>query len=100
MRRILTAVVLAVLLVGCATKGRLSLLDLDLRDPEQIAASKFEMAVPYTQGSLLDTNVAMVATATTQAIPGVIWSEVMDVLKVIKARIRIVSVEWDERGGK
>ena len=98
-RRGLVALALVALLcatAGCATKGRFSLVDLDLRDKGQIEASRFESAVPYVQDSLSSTNAVMVST---QAIPLSVWTQLMDVLKIIKCRLRVVSFEWDERGG-
>lgn len=83
----------SLLAAGCATKGRMSVVDVDFRDASQIEAGRFEAAVPYATGT---TNVPTVVK--TESIPPALWGPLMELLKVIKCRIRILSVEWDERG--
>ena len=80
------------LLCGCATRGRLAVLDIDLRSAEQIAAYAGEAAAPYTvYGST--TNIAKPA-AVTQSIPLGWWEKIIKAIAVLRCRIRILSVEW------
>lgn len=82
---------LLMITAGCATKGRISLIDLDLRTPEQIIAYQNEADVIYTpDGCTSNTaNNASVRVATTFP-----WDFVIKIVEVVKGRVRILSIEW------
>ena len=75
---------MAALLTGCATRGRLSVVDIDLRDASQIEADKSEASVVYQDVS---TN------ATAKSFD---FSIISTLLSVVKGRIRVLSVEWKQ----
>lgn len=81
---------LAMVMCGCVSAGRFALVDIDLRTPEQIAAYAKEAEIPYAVPSQAD-PVALKADRTVVA---AIWDEIMEVLKVVKGRIRVLPVEW------
>jgi len=84
-----TLILSACLFTGCATdKGRFSLIDLDLRTPEQIVASEKENNVIY-QG----TNQVPVE-AEAKAFP---VEYLFKFLEVVKGRLRILSLEWKSK---
>jgi hypothetical protein len=86
-KAVIVAIVIMVITMGCSTtKGRVFLGDLDLRTPEQIQAQVPEKTIIYG-----DT----VPQVTTQAVESITpWSLIVDLLKVVKGRLTIVSVEW------
>jgi hypothetical protein len=73
-------------LVGCTT-GRMALVDLDLRTPEQITAYQVEAAIPYcrTNQPPVVENKSLLTTT---------WDDIIKVLEVVKGRLRILSIEW------
>ena len=79
-------IILLVLCAGCST-CRFSLVDLDLRSPSQITAYQTEAEIPYA----VPVDAALIQTS---SITGSIWTEVCDLLKVVKARFRIISIEY------
>lgn len=85
------AVLFAILLMtGCATpnKGRVALLDIDLRTPEQLSAYAVEAGIPYKDPApVLDQH--------TMSLPLTIWQSVLAMCTAIDGRIRIGSVEWN-----
>jgi predicted small lipoprotein YifL len=89
---------LIAVLCGCATKGRLALVDIDLREPQQITEYRYEAGVPYNQGDVIVDGEPPAETES-QGLAADVWERFMDVLKVIKGRIRIGSLEWDDRSG-
>ena len=86
--------VLFVLMAGCAT-CRFSLVDIDLRSPEQIEASQVEAMAPYMHTGVAGTN-ALPEVVQTKSLPVSVWTGIMDVLKVLKFRLRIITIEWDQ----
>ena len=83
------AIILACLaLSGCASAGRLCLVDIDMRRPPQIAAMESEALAPY-QCSPSPSNAVQSRTA----IP---WDIVPDILK-LGFRVRVGSYEWGAR---
>jgi hypothetical protein len=79
------------MITGCATRGRISLIDLDLRTPEQIVAYQNEADVIYApDGCTSNTaNNASVRVATTFP-----WDFIIKIVEVVKGRVRILSIEW------
>ena len=86
MKKLILIMIIGLALVGCASPGRMSLIDLDLRTAEQLKEARYETyalygePVPETKGDV-QTKVFG-------------WTQVLDFLNVIKGRIRIFSVEW------
>jgi len=81
------AMVSVISLAGCTT-GRMALVDLDLRTPEQITAYQVEAAIPYcrtNQPAVVAENKSLLATT---------WDDIIKVLEVVKGRLRILSIEW------
>ena len=87
---VFTAVMGLAFLTGCATvdKGRFSVIDLDLRSPEQIVAQKDEKTAVY--GSESTNKVAQVA-GEPRAFP---YELLFKLLEVVKGRLMIFSLEW------
>ena len=87
MKKIMVVLMVMVMCSGCMSVGRFALVDLDLRTPEQIAAYSHEAEIPYMVPDNSNTmKVGQVAQT--------IWEQVLEVLKVVKGRLRVVSVEW------
>ena len=81
------ATVMAISLAGCTT-GRMALVDLDLRTPEQITAYQVEAAIPYCRTNQPAT------VAESKGILPTSWEDIIKVLEVVKGRFRILSIEW------
>ena len=80
---------LVVIMSGCASE-RFSLLDIDLRTPEQTKAYITEAEVVYKT----PVNQAVVgATVGTAVVPNIVWQYVTDLLKITRGRIRVLSFE-------
>jgi len=88
MRKVILIGLLSVLTLGCATRGRVAVIDLDMRDKDQIEASQNENSVIYQPTEQKQEVVAQPRE------PSIFY--LIDFLKIAKMRIRIVSVEWDE----
>jgi len=88
MKKILTLSILfvfiTIILVGCASQGRFSVVDLDLRDSAQIEAGKNEAAVIYQNTS---TN----EVATPKSFD---FSLLSTIISAIKGRVKVLSFEW------
>jgi hypothetical protein len=88
MKRILAlvlSIMAVVILVGCATQGRFAVIDIDLRDKEQIEAYKNEASVLYQ-----NTSTNQVSAKSFD------FSVLSTILSAIKGRIRIVNIEWSK----
>ena len=92
MRRLLT-IGSCVLMCGCASldKGRVALIDLDLRRPEQVTAQVPENAVVYAQDTTNAPAQKLGFSPVEVASP---WFLAFDFLKVMQGRVRILSIEW------
>lgn len=84
------AMLVMVLMCGCVSAGRFALVDIDLRTPEQIAAYAKEAEIPYAVPSQNDP----VGLKADRTVLTAIWDEIMEVLKVVKGRVRVLPVEW------
>lgn len=98
MKRLICLTLLASMVVplvaGCAylpARGRLSAIDFDLRDKDQIVAYETEAtciyADPTQPGQPLGVGEAPSASP---------WYLIVDFLKVMKGRLRVLSVEWQK----
>lgn len=87
---VLTAVIGLVFLTGCATvnNGRFSVIDLDLRTPEQVLAQKSEKMVVYDSEG---TNKVSQVAVEPRAFP---YELLFKLLEVVKGRLMIFSLEW------
>jgi len=83
------AMLVMVLMCGCVSAGRFALVDIDLRTPEQIAAYAKEAEIPYVAQYNEPPTLKADRTVLTA-----IWDEIMEVLKVVKGRVRVLPVEW------
>lgn len=81
--------VFALIMTGCASvdKGRFSVIDLDLRTPEQIVADISEKTCIYT----CTNKPPQIAQETERAFPIDI---LFKLLSVVKGRLTIISLEW------
>lgn len=98
MKRIamLTIVITSLILTGCAT-GRVALVDLDMRDKDQIQAYYSESTVPYVTAStngLNNSNAVASVTSSTATVGLTPWEYIFDFLKISHMRIRVISLEW------
>jgi len=84
---LVTLVTLVIIGSGCASPGRFSVLDLDLRTPEQIEAYKVEAQVPYVVKEI--PNKEEIAPKFISA-----WSFLAPIIQVFKGRIKVLSFEW------
>ena len=73
-------------LSGCATAGRVALVDWDLRSPAQIQAASHEVLKPAVpvEPDVVPPEPADVG----------VMAKLFDVLKVIEGRVRVLSIEW------
>ena len=94
---VLTALILMLISSGCATSGRFSVIDLDLRSPEQIEAFYGESKVPYnlTLGDSTDAEVEAEVQVDSKSIS--IWSFIAPILEALDGRLRIFSFEWKDK---
>jgi len=89
---IIVLVLLTVLLTSCSS-GRISLIDLDLRNPEQIRAYTEEANAPYqTSNNTNDTNEVIVTPKFEPTQKS--WYWMFDFLKVMQGRFKVLSFEW------
>ena len=86
---ILASCIAAVMLSGCSTCGRFTLVSVDLRRADQIAA-----AVPMDTAICSGAVKKPVLPADNVKAKFISWKKLLDVLAVIKGRIRIFHVEW------
>ena len=77
---------LMILISGCMSPGRVALLDIDLRTPEQIKAYEVEAQVPFKDTDIISKDPEPKSVSA--------WSFVSPIIQVFKGRIRILSVEW------
>jgi len=78
-----------ILFSGCVSSGRISLIDIDLRTPDQIEAyAKESEAVYLSNKDALDETREAEATKIKNV------SVIMNMITIIKGRIRILSFEW------
>lgn len=93
MIRHLYIVAIACLTAGCATSGRMSLLDIDFRTPAQIQASQMEALAPYIE---VNTNSVRGVEKKVEA-PKVWWKTVFDwVGSMAQMRLRVLPIEWSK----
>ena len=90
---LVSVVLLSIPLAGCATRGRFAVLDLDLRDKDQIIAYQTEATCIYQPAQQ---PVAGVPLKEQPAVSLPWWNFLFDFLKVMKGRIRVLSFEWQE----
>lgn len=95
MKNTIFVLLLSVLLcsVGCATKGRMSLIDLDLRTPEQITAYQQESHDVYAFNTPTNAENVIVEP---KSIPAPTWDIIVKIVEVFKGRIKILSFEWKD----
>lgn len=93
---IVIMILLVALLSGCATSGRFSLVDWDLRNPEQINAFYEESKVPYdlTLDDKVEVEVKVEVVAQPKSITA---SFIASIITAIKGRVRILSFEWKNK---
>jgi hypothetical protein len=92
MKRSMILVIVLVLVgltAGCST-SRFSLIDVDLRTPEQTKAYISEAEIVYEAPATVNTTMAKMGVA---AVPVIVWEYVVELLKVTRGRIRVFSVE-------
>lgn len=78
--------------LGCATsKGRFSLVDVDLRTPEQILAYQNEADIVYLADGVTPAPATLSAVV---PVPAPWYDIVVKIVEVIKGRVRILSFEW------
>ena len=78
-------VLVCCILTGCVSAGRFSLLDIDLRSPDQINASIPEAKIVYnTPESPQDADVKAITPTTF----------IVDLFRIMKCRFRFLSIEW------
>lgn len=90
---IAVSVFILVLLSGCASvdKGRFSVVDFDLRSPEQIVAQKDEKTIIYADN---ETNKVAKVAGEERAFP---FDLMFKFFEVMKGRIMILSLEWNTK---
>ena len=80
---------------GCATSGRFSAIDLDLRTPEQTETFYGEAKVPYElDGTVETTSQPSEVRGESKSVSP--WSFLAPIVKVFKGRFRVFSLEWKE----
>ena len=83
--RYFIAILISLVFCGCASvdRGRFSIIDLDLRTPEQIIAGTPENTVIYNSTELPSTEARVFP-----------FEYLFKFLEVVKGRLRIISIEW------
>jgi len=82
------AIILFLLLCcGCASNGRVNVVDFDSREESQIKAAQYEDGCVY--GADRTDEQAEKGERAFSA-----WAELFDMITKLKARIRVISVEW------
>lgn len=92
MKKVLVLVGMCLLLTGCATKGRFSLVDVNGWEPSQMTASVPEDTIVYKCEQQQPAGPLQMA-------PGVnpIYEFIADIIKALKGfRIKLISLEWNE----
>ena len=84
MKKIIVMAALA-LCGGCATNGRVSVVDWDSREASQIEAAQYEAGVIFDGGK---------EKKETQRAGFAAWQELFDMITKLRVRIRVISVEW------
>lgn len=101
MKRIVAALVLAVILTGCAThSGRVTVADANNWDAEQMTAYRDEARVIYDRGgSELSEGHVLGSTNVVAATGGNMVTDwitaLVGVLPDLKIRVQVLKVEWD-----
>jgi hypothetical protein len=86
---------LLVMAAGCATQGRLTGADLDLRDPQQIEAGRMDALTPYlTQVGIPNTD-ELVKDPKPRATL-IWWEKLLEQLPLMKCRFRLIVIEWKD----
>ena len=86
---------LLVMAAGCATQGRLTGVDLDLRDPQQIEAGRTDALTPYLSHVGAPNMDALVKDPKPRA-TFVWWEKLLEQLPLMKFRFRVVVIEWKD----
>jgi len=96
MKKIVIVSILCLGLVGCAStqRGRFSVLDLDLRTPEQITAYQHESSDVYVEPQQPKPQVE------TKSFSMAAWDYIVKIVEVFKGRIKIGSIEWTNKETK
>ena len=99
MKRIVTIAV-CFFMMGCAnTNFKMALVDLDMRSPEQIEAMVPEAEIVFKETNLLEPS-APEDVISTQSLPTEVWTAIMEAVKVIKIRIRVLPIEYSHTEAK
>jgi len=80
---VISILVTTILLSGCASRGRLSLIDIDLRSQSQIEAYEKEALIVYQDAPTIN--------AATKSFD---FSIISTILSAVKGRIKVLSIEW------
>lgn len=102
MKRLTIMAPLALVLVcGCATQGRIRILNLDFRKPEQIKNGIEEAQAPFKDWSACSTNAPAAPAATqTEALAANWYTALMDMIAKLEARLCLLEIEWTGYGNK
>lgn len=91
------SVFMIIMMSGCATKGRFSAVDIDLRTPEQIIAYQNEADIVYLADGVVSNGVNTVATKDIVPTTAPWYDIIVKIVEVIKGRVRILSFEWKKQ---
>lgn len=92
MKKLFIITVICTVVVGCTTSGRFSVVDLDLRSPEQTKAQIPEAEIVYTcTVNNSSTNEVKISSEVVDTLKD---SFIVDIFKAVKGRLRVLSLEW------
>jgi hypothetical protein len=94
MKRIVLLAFLALMSVGCVSNGRMRLINVDLRTPEQMAAGKDEACIVYTSTLPPTVTPAPTPKGFMDSFP---FSILFDLFKVAKGTFIVGELEWSSK---
>ena len=91
MKRAILIVILAMMISGCASNGRLRFIHVDLRTPEQMVAGKDEACIVYTSATKPSVVPPVAPKGFFESFP---FSILVDLVRIAKGELTILSLEW------
>lgn len=90
MKKLLVGLMLC---AGCATQGRLGIVDIDFRKPAQIEAGAREAEAPYRD---CDKDACVEPEVAAQGLPLEWYTALFDMVTKLECRITLFKLEWKD----
>lgn len=85
MKKLMAVAMVMALACGCASNGRVAVVDWDSREAAQIQAAQYEAGCIYGDEQQEQQTEKAGFSA---------WAELFDMITKLRVRIRVISVEW------